>query len=207
MKIKHCVGEFRGIPEDVEKTRTVEFILSTESKDRHGTVLSIDGWDLKKYNRNPIVGYQHDVYGDNFFKSPDPDSVIGIGKVWIDDKKLIGSVTFEPPEVNALAEKIFRKVLFGSLRAVSVGFLPTEKGKYMNGDGPDGGTYYYGKRELLEFSIVNIPSNADAVKRNLEDTKPEDEDEQKDSVNDDEAKGTFLKKAKIDLDLLTLNNS
>lgn len=176
MKIKRAFGEIKAISEDVEKTRTVEFVISTEAKDRHGTVLSIDGWILNKYNKNPIVGYQHDVYGDSFFKSPDPDTVIGKSKVYVEDKKLIGAVTFEPPEINPLAEKVFRKILFGTLRAASVGFLPIEKGRYVNPEGSDGGTYYYGKRELLEWSIVNIPSNSDAIRRQLEDDLLEDEE-------------------------------
>ena len=176
MTIKRSIGEIRALPDNVEETRTIEFVLSTESKDRHGTVLNIDGWDLKKYNSNPIVGYQHDVYGDNWFTKPDPDSVIGIGKVWKEDKKLIGSVKFEPAEINPIAEKVFRKVLFGSLRAVSVGFLPTGKGK-METVGNET-IYYYGTRELLEFSIVNIPSNADALKRKFEDELTEEEKEE-----------------------------
>lgn len=171
-KIRHIEGELRAIPEDVEKTRTIPFIISSEKKDAHGTVLSIDGWDLKRYNKNPIVGYQHDVYGDDLFKSPNPDSVIGIGKVYVEDKMLIGEIKFEPPEINPVAEKIFRKVLHGSLRATSVGFLPIEKGKYVDNE-ESGGTYYYGRRELLEFSIVNIPSNPDAVRREFEELQEE----------------------------------
>jgi HK97 family phage prohead protease len=171
-KVKHIEGELRAIPDDVEKTRTISFIISSEKKDAHGTVLSMDGWDLRRYKKNGIVGYQHDVYGDDMFKSPNPDSVIGTGKVYIEDKYLIGDVTFEPAEINPLAEKIFRKVLFGTLKATSVGFVPIEKGKYVSND-EDGGTYYYGKRELLEFSIVNIPSNPDAVRREFEDIENE----------------------------------
>jgi len=193
-KIKHIEGELRSIPDDVEKTRTISFIISSEKKDAHGTVLSIDGWDLKRYKKNGIVGYQHDVYGDDMFKSPNPDSVIGVGKVYVEDKYLIGDVTFEPPEINPLAEKIFRKVLFGTLKATSVGFLPIEKGKYVSDKAEDGnGTYYYGRRELLEFSIVNIPSNPDAVRREFEDIEAEikelqgiEDTQQPTSVPDDE---------------------
>lgn len=171
-KIKHTFGEVRSFDkEEAIKTRTIQFIISTERKDRHRTVLPVDGWDLKNFNNNGIVGYQHEVYGGFLFDS-DPDRVIGKGRAWLEEKQVIGEVTFEPPEINPLAEKIFQKVLFGSLKATSVGFVPTEKGKYGEGKearGEENETYYYGKRQLVEFSIVNIPSNADALIRSVED--------------------------------------
>ena len=50
-------GQVREIPANVEETRTIPFVISDDSKDRHSTVLSTDGWDLEAYNRNGIVGY------------------------------------------------------------------------------------------------------------------------------------------------------
>jgi hypothetical protein len=184
MKIKHTFGELRAIPEDVEKTRTISFVISSERRDRHKTVLSIDGWVLDDFQKNGIVGYQHEVYGGFLFDS-DPDAVIGKGVVYKEGNQLIGDVTFEPPELNPKAEKIFRKVLFGTLKATSVGFLPVEKGKFGEGEEAIDGknpTYYYGKRQLLEFSIVNIPSNADALVRKFEDEDLKEFEETKDPV-------------------------
>lgn len=202
-KVKHIDGELRAIPEDVEKTRTITFVISSEKKDAHGTVLSIDGWDLKRYKKNPIIGYQHSIYGDDMFKSPDPDMVVGTGKVYTEEKLLLADITFEPAEINPIAEKLFRKVLHGSIRATSVGFMPMEKGKYVSGgDNETGGTYFYGKRELLEISIVNIPSNPDAVRREFEDIEKEikefEDTQTPTSVPDAE-------KMKIDIELLKLN--
>ena len=111
MELKHITGQVRALAPDVKDTRTVEFVISTENKDRHGTVIPIDKWDLDNFNKNGIVGYQHEVYG-SWFGGSDPDSVIGKGKAWIEDDKLIGAVTFEPAELNPLAEKIFQKILF-----------------------------------------------------------------------------------------------
>lgn len=167
MELKHITGQVRALAPDVKDTRTVEFVISTENKDRHGTVIPIDKWDLDNFNKNGIVGYQHEVYG-SWFGGSDPDSVIGKGKAWIEDDKLIGAVTFEPAELNPLAEKIFQKILFGSLTSTSVGFIEKSAGE-MRADNPEDPksprTYFYGPVELLEFSIVNIPSNSEAVKR------------------------------------------
>ena len=60
-------------PKDIEETRTVQFVISTDSKDRHGTKLNMKNWQLDNFNRNPIVGYQHNVYGDNMCVPPNPD--------------------------------------------------------------------------------------------------------------------------------------
>lgn len=151
-----------------EETRTVEFIISSADKDRHSTVINMKGWNLDNFNANPIVGYQHNVYGDNMCVPDNPDNVLGPGRAFIEGDKLIGSVTFETKDINPLAEKIFRKVMNGTLRATSVGFLEVGEGQYGTGDEQRGGkneTYYFDSQELIEFSIVNIPSNAKAVGR------------------------------------------
>jgi hypothetical protein len=165
-------GQVREIPQEAIDTREVEFVISDESKDRHNTILKADGWELDNYNKNSIVGYQHNVYGGGMCSGPDPDMVIGKGHARIEGVETIGKVFFEPADINPLAEKIFRKVLFGSLRSTSVGFSEITKGTYGEGDQAKGApqeTFYFGKRELLEFSVVNIPSNRNAQVRAMRD--------------------------------------
>ena len=155
-----------------EEKRTVEFVASDNSVDSYGTVLPVDKWDLRRYSGNGIVGYMHDVYGDSWTKSADPDDVIGKGTAFVEDDKLIVRIAFEPADLNEKADKIFRKLQFGSLHAVSVGFRATAKGH--KGDetrGEDPNVYYYGGQELLEVSVVNIPSNANALKRSMEEER------------------------------------
>ena len=152
-----------------EESRTVEFVASDNSVDSYGTVIPVDKWDLTRYQNNGIVGYMHDVYGDSWTKSADPDDVIGKGEAWVEDDKLIVRITFEPADLNPRADKIFRKLQFGSLHAVSVGFRATKKGHMGDEErGEDPKVYYYAGQELLEVSVVNIPSNANALKRSIE---------------------------------------
>ena len=140
----------------------------------------MDGWNLKNYDLNPIVGYMHDVYGGRMCQPDDPDTLIGSGRVWIEEgrvsdklpegKYLLGGVNFENKDVNPLAEKIFQKVKSGTLRMTSVGFLAVGEGKYGEGVeklGASDETYYFAGQELLEWSIVKIPSNSTAVARTL----------------------------------------
>ena len=163
-----------------EENRTVEFVASDNSVDSYHTVIPVDKWDLTRYQNNGIVGYMHDVYGDSWTKSADPDDIIGKGEAFIEEDKLIVRITFEPKELNERADKIFRKIQFGSLHAVSVGFRATKKGHMGDEErGEDPNVYYYAGQELLEVSVVNIPSNANALKRSIEEEEASREYEEK----------------------------
>ena len=129
----NLIGHVRRLAENVEETRTIEFVASDNTRDAHGTVVPVDKWDLTRFNSNGIIGYQHNVYGD-MCGNEDPDRVIGTGQARIEDNQLIVSMTFEPAELNPLAEKIFRKILHGTLKAVSVGFVPTKEGAWGEGE-------------------------------------------------------------------------
>lgn len=162
----NVIGHIRKISEDVEVTRTIEFVASDSTRDAHGTVIPVDKWDLSRFNSNGVTGYQHNIYGD-LCGNDDPDNVIGVGEARVDGEELIVRITFEPVDLNPLAEKIFRKLLIGTLKAVSVGFIPYA-GHWGEGEESEQGTnptYYYDSVELLEVSVVNIPSNKNALKR------------------------------------------
>ena len=153
--MKHEIGQLRGFDRrKAEQTRTVPFVFSTGEVDRHGTRLNMNNWSLHNFNRNGVALYSHDM-GDE-----DPDKVIGSARAWVEDGKLLGEITFEPADVNPLADKIFRKVLLKTLKAVSVGFIETERGHYDSDK-----IYNYGGQELLEISVVSIPSNPSALTR------------------------------------------
>lgn len=144
-----------------EERRMVEFVASTGAVDTYGTVLPPDLWNLSRYARNGVVGYQHDIY-----YSDDPDNVIGRGEAYTANGELLIRIFFEPAELNPKADKVYRKVLFGSINAVSVGFRATAPGHWgRKADGEDPDVYYYNGQELMEVSVVNVPSNPDAVKR------------------------------------------
>lgn len=154
---------------DNDEKRIAEFVISSESVDRHGTVIKMDGWELENYKRNPIVGYQHNVHGYN----ANPDYVIGTGEVWQEEDKLMGRVTFEPEGENEIADKVWRKLQNGVLRSTSVGFIAHAYRWGAEDHGEDPEVLYFTKQELTEFSVVNIPSNSDAVKRSIDSLKEE----------------------------------
>jgi HK97 family phage prohead protease len=158
MKIERQFAEVRASNED----RKVKFIFSTDSKDRHGTRINPDGWRLDNFNKNGIASFQHRAYGD-----PDPDMVIGRAQAWKSDGRLVGTIDFEQEDVNPLAEKLYKKVKAGTLNAVSVGFVEHDGhwGQDKDRGHPDEekDTYYFDDIELMEISLVTVPSNPEAL--------------------------------------------
>jgi HK97 family phage prohead protease len=149
----------RALTEENIKNREAEFVISTEAVDSFGTVFKMSGWDLRRYQDNPVVFYSHRSNSDN------PDLLIGTSVIFEEDNKLIGRVRFEEAETNPLAEKIWRKVQAGTLRMASIGATP-KKGHW--GDeklGENRDVLYFDEQELFEWSIVPVGSNPEALKR------------------------------------------
>lgn len=145
-----------------EEKRTAEFVISSEAPDTYGTVFLSSGWQLDRYNRNPVVTFNH------LDHHQDPDVIIGTSEVRLEDGKLMAVVTFEDAENNPLAEKIFRKVKSGILRGASISAYPQEGrwGEKDAGENPD--IIYFTRAELMAWSIVTVQSNPDAIARNTQ---------------------------------------
>ncbi len=164
--------------EKVKETRMITFTIAAESTGReHRNKFNYnwDNWSLSNFNMNPIVGYQHNVYGDNMCVASTPDDVIAKAVAGMDKfegkRAIIADTTFEPESINPTAEKVFQKILWGSLNAVSVGVNPMGKldttyYKNEKGETIDYQINFPGQ-ELLEFSIVNIPADAKALRRSM----------------------------------------
>lgn len=164
----------RALSEDNKQKRQADFVISTETPDSYGTVFKISGWDLSRYEKNPVVLYAHKTHSDN------PDMVIGTSEVRVEGQELIGTVTFEAADINPLAEKVWQKVQAGSLRMASIGanIIAGHWGDEKLGE--DREVIYFDQMELYEWSIVPVGSNSDAVKREastieeLRNSKPKD---------------------------------
>ncbi len=156
------MSNVRKLGKDVEKTRTIPFVFSDETRDSYRTVFTADDWVLDRFEKNGIVLFNHNAY------SSDPNMAIGTARAWVEGKELVGEITFEEKDINPLAETVFRKFLAGTYKGVSIRYFPLENGKWgegaeaLTGENP---TYYIGKRELLEISVVPIPSNKNALVR------------------------------------------
>ena len=69
----NAIGVTTGVGAD-KAAGPVTFVLSTDEVDRHGDVVSADGWRLEAYRENPVLlwahDYQHPAIGDSFSRSP-----------------------------------------------------------------------------------------------------------------------------------------
>ena len=146
--------------------RRMTFVASDETRDSYGTVLPVSEWSLERYNNNGIVGYAHNLYGSY---DADPDYVIGRGRAYVKGAELLVDIEFEPEGTNEIADKVWRKLQFGSLNGVSVGFS-AQGAHWGEGEEAEDGskpTLYYTGLELLEVSVVTIPANPNAVRRSI----------------------------------------
>jgi HK97 family phage prohead protease len=135
-----------------EGSRSVTFVLSDGSIDRVGDTLAVDGWDLAAYRRNPVVLFAHD--------SSSPP----VGRMWnirSDGARLLGDVEFASAETYEFADTIYKLVRDGYLKAGSVGFMPIDYTFADDRDRPFGIDFH--EQELLEFSVVPIPANSNAL--------------------------------------------
>lgn len=140
----------RGIRAD---DRTADFVASTDAIDSHGDIIDQESWRLEHFRANPIVLYGHD------------SRELPIGKataVAVRNGQLEVSIKFASAEANPRAEEVWRLVQEGILRAVSVGFLPTD-GKYEVRDNKD--VFVWRAPILKEISVVPVPANHEALAR------------------------------------------
>ncbi len=147
----------------------IELVGSTETVDRDGDIVVPSGIDLKNFKRNPVI-----LAGHNY-----RDPAIGKGVATKREGKLVFKVIFPPEGDNPMAD-IYRKLYKGGfMRAGSIGFIPTEWSDTKDKKGAFIRTY--SKSELLEFSLVTVPSNPDAVVQN---SKGLEEAKEKGVIND-----------------------
>jgi HK97 family phage prohead protease len=134
--------------------RTATFVASDETVDRYGDIVSVGGWDLANYRKNPIVLWMHRQY----------DLPIGQAKVWVENEKLMATIKFHRDADNPQAERVWSLVKRRQLRALSVGFTANEKDIEPIRDQNERTTgYRFLKQELLEVSVVNVPANPAAL--------------------------------------------
>lgn len=138
-----------------EEDRVIRFTTSTEAIDRDGDIINVDGWQLQNYMKNPII-----LYGHNYEGLPVGKSV----NVQVDsiNKKLVQDVKFPNKDEYEFADTVYRLVKAGYLNATSVGFIGLEAEPRLDEKGNYLGKRYK-KQELLETSIVPVPSNPTAL--------------------------------------------
>lgn len=147
------------IDSDPSNARKVGFVISTAAVDRDGDTIDPKGWDLTNYMKNPTVLWAHD------YSRPPVGKAVNIQAT---KDGLRADVEFLPAGMDPFADMIHDMVKGGFLNATSVGF----KGKDFSRSKDRDHGYDFKSQELLEFSIVPVPSNPEAlVQRGLDSTQ------------------------------------
>ncbi len=122
------------------------FVLSDETVNSYGFIVLTDGIDTTAFERNPVMLYMHNRDGN----------VIGRwDNIRKEGKRLLADAVFD--ESTELGAQVKKQVESGFLRAVSIGIEDIAKEVF-------NGVETVTKCRLIEVSVVDIPSNENAVK-------------------------------------------
>jgi HK97 family phage prohead protease len=132
-----------------ENGNVFRFIISSSNPDRDKDVIEVGGWHFENYNKNPVV-----LFGHNYRSLP----VATGSPPRVEGDKVLSDADFAATKSDAFAETVRQYVKAKVLRASSVGFDPL---KWMFNEQRCG--YDFVEQELLEWSIVPVPANAEAL--------------------------------------------
>jgi HK97 family phage prohead protease len=127
--------------------RTLRFTATTESEDRDGDIVRVQGLNTEAFEENPTFLFAHQD------KEPPIGRVVKIEKR---PGKMLIDVKFDPDEFS---DMIFQKYKRGSMNAVSISFDPDMEQTL---EREDGGLDFV-EADLLEVSAVPVPANPEAT--------------------------------------------
>ena len=151
-KLFTFVAETKAV--DVEQG-IFEAMISTEALDRDGDVVMADGAKTSNFMKNPVVLFGHDYREPPVAKALTIEILPGRGV----------KSTFQFPEWGTYdkADVVRRLWAAGYLNAISIGFKVL-RWEFRRDSNNDAVGYIFLEWELLEYSIVPVPANQDALR-------------------------------------------
>lgn len=128
------------------------FSISTPDIDREGDRITAEGWELDNFQKGGSVLWAHDRHKEPVAKPL---------ATWIENGKLKSKAEFTPKDMNPFGYMVYQMVDGGFLRSASVGFIP-KRWEYVEDRGGFMPTDFL-EKELLEWSVVPVPSNPQAL--------------------------------------------
>ena len=139
--------------EAVSDTRR-SVVIAANDRARTAPELDLAGLRFDNYRRNPVVMWAHDSTGRS------PSGGLPVGRTLSIDRSGDGGIVaeFEFLEDDPFAQRIRNAWDKGFLRAASISWLPIESVPAKSGGARDV------RAELLEWSIVSVPADPDALR-------------------------------------------
>jgi len=135
--------------------RQMLFAISDDTLDRMHDSVKVEGWEMKQYRKNPVVLFGHDSWN---IAAP----VVGRSLAeFTEGDQLKSLMEFTPQGVLPLADALYELYRQKFMHACSVGFIPKVWQFVEDDDRPYGIDFL--EQELLEYSLVPIPANPNAL--------------------------------------------
>lgn len=128
--------------------------IAASERIRQPPELDFGGLSTENYARNPVVMWAHDVVG----RSPSGGLPIGRTSVLTTDPDGKIVAEFEFLGDDPFAQRVKNAWDRGFLQAASISWMPIE------GEPVEGGRWRDTRSELLEWSIVAVPADPDALR-------------------------------------------
>lgn len=135
---------------DLDK-RQLDAIVSTPNRDSHGETVNPNGIDWKRYDKNPVLLWQHNA----------SLGTIGTCKMHYKDDQQNTITRFEFAKGTELSDKAWALYSQDHQRAFSIGFRVKKWGTEVTEGDPEGFTF--DEIEIFEISAVSLPANEDAL--------------------------------------------
>ena len=152
------VNQVKGVD---MKSRRLTIVGTDETRDRQGDIITLKGWQLDNFLKNPVFLWAHD-YGsipiggaEKVVKRRSPSRLVFVEKFWPE-----GLFSFSDLILEGYNHKI--------INASSVGFIP-KKSELIDEEGAGEGTFWdrtpkrFLEQELLELSGCPVPCNPSAL--------------------------------------------
>jgi HK97 family phage prohead protease len=146
---KFYVAEMKAL-----KNGDIEAYVSTEAEDRVGDIIKAKGWQIENYVRTgaPVL-FSHDYAQPPIGKAID---------IQVQRKGLWSVTRFH--EKTQLSRDLAILARGGDMKSWSVGFKALEEPESRMEGGVFKG-YIFSRQELLEYSLVAVPANPEAVSK------------------------------------------
>lgn len=145
-----------------EEKRTIDFRITDKTLDSYGDVVIPNGMNNERFRKNPVILLNH-----NFWGLPVANSLHEKASA----NEVISKAVFPSAEIPgfAMPDTLFHLYATGFMHATSITLKPNKWEKRYSKD-KDGakvwtGGYTFHEWALIEYSLVTIPANENALKK------------------------------------------